>query len=113
MPCKKRSFTSSGSTPACATASAPRNGQVGNDFLPHMPSLEIRDGAIDTLCDLYKTHFASLGGWICDGGSIDLARAKLFCTELGKLEDELLLRHRNTEERCELRARTLATAQQH
>ncbi|KAL1521516.1 hypothetical protein AB1Y20_021176 [Prymnesium parvum] len=72
---------------------------VGNDFLPHLPSLEIREGAIDTLCDLYRKNFGELGGWICDGGTVDLARAKVFCEKLGQLEDELLMRHRLSEER--------------
>ena len=72
---------------------------VGNDFLPHLPSLEIRMGAIDTLCDLYKAHFAKLGGYICDGGEVHLGRAKIFCVELGGLEDELLKRHRQEEDK--------------
>ena len=72
---------------------------VGNDFLPHLPSLEIRLGAIDTLCDLYKCHFAKLGGFICNGGQVDMGRAKIFCMELGGLEDELLRRHRQEEDK--------------
>ena len=72
---------------------------VGNDFLPHLPSLEIRNGAIDTLCDLYKSIFPTLGGWICDGGDVHLGRTQIFCVELGKLEDDLLKRHRVGEER--------------
>ena len=67
---------------------------VGNDFLPHLPSLDIREGGIDTLFDLYKSGFNDRGGWICDGGKVDLERARLFCVELGKLEDELLARKR-------------------
>lgn len=72
---------------------------VGNDFLPHLPSLEIREGAIDTLCDLYRSNFGLLGGWICDGGTVNMERAKSFCVKLGELEDELLQRHRISEER--------------
>jgi 5'-3' exoribonuclease 2 len=38
---------------------------VGNDFLPHLPSLEIREGAIDTLVEYMEVR-ASPHGWLRD-----------------------------------------------
>jgi 5'-3' exonuclease len=34
---------------------------VGNDFLPHMPSLDIGDGAFDLLFNTYISQRASWG----------------------------------------------------
>ena len=46
---------------------------VGNDFLPHLPSLDIRNGAIDTLLDLYKKLFSHMGGSVGDHYLIGMA----------------------------------------
>jgi 5'-3' exoribonuclease 2 len=37
---------------------------VGNDFLPHLPSLHIREGAIDVLMVIYKNVLPSLGDYL-------------------------------------------------
>nr|CDS34421.2 5' 3' exoribonuclease 2 [Hymenolepis microstoma] len=62
---------------------------VGNDFLPHLPSLEIREGAIDRLISLYKSVVCDTGGWLTDSGHVHLDRVQLIMTELGKVEDEI------------------------
>ena len=42
---------------------------IGNDFLPHLPAIDIGDGAFDIIFESYKTVFASsVGGLDYDGG---------------------------------------------
>lgn len=61
---------------------------VGNDFLPHLPSLHIRDGAIDGLIFLYKRCFPVIRGYMTEKGNIDFLRVNALLTELSKAEDE-------------------------
>lgn len=70
---------------------------VGNDFLPHLPSLEIREGAIDILIDIYKR--VRLGGYICNGGHVDMARAEIVMRELGRIEPDIFRKRHDKEER--------------
>ena len=58
---------------------------VGNDFLPHLPSLNIRDGAIDGLIYLYCKIFYKLGGFITENGKILLYKLDILLEELSKI----------------------------
>eukprot|EP00731_Ephydatia_muelleri_P033331 Em0028g6a len=70
---------------------------VGNDFLPHLPSLEIREGAIDRLITLYKNVVPQTRGYLTHNGRVNLHYVQQILTELGKVEDEIFKRRRETE----------------
>lgn len=95
---------------------------VGNDFLPHLPSLEIREGAIDRLVGLYKKAVYKTGvrfwvnlrqgwaisdyilncerlqGFLTENGQVALNRVQLIMSELGVVEDEIFKKRQQTEE---------------
>ncbi|GIY73128.1 5'-3' exoribonuclease 2 [Caerostris darwini] len=70
---------------------------VGNDFLPHLPSLEIREGAIDRLVELYKKAVYKTGGYVTKSGHVELSRVQLIMTDLGDVEDEIFKRRQESE----------------
>ena len=71
---------------------------VGNDFLPHLPAVEIRDGAIDMLVYAYKQLLPQMGGYLSDAGRVHLARAELLLREVSAYEQEIFDRKRKREE---------------
>ncbi|CAK1547505.1 unnamed protein product [Leptosia nina] len=83
---------------------------VGNDFLPHLPSLEIREGAVDRLVNLYKKCVYKTKGWITDSGDVNLDRVQVIMDELGRVEDEIFRRRHQNE--VSFKAREKAKKQQ-
>lgn len=77
---------------------------VGNDFLPHLPSLEIREGAIDRLVNLYKKCVYKTGGYLTDSGDVNLDRVQMILTDLGQVEDEIFKNRKQTEDQFKARA---------
>ncbi|KNC86939.1 hypothetical protein SARC_00941 [Sphaeroforma arctica JP610] len=72
---------------------------VGNDFLPHMPSLEIREGAIDLLVDIWKKALPRLGGFISENGTVNCHRVQTLFKDLGEREDEIFKQRKEEEDR--------------
>jgi 5'-3' exoribonuclease 2 len=59
---------------------------VGNDFLPHLPMLNIATGGIDVLLYLYKNRINFYGGYLTIEGGLDLEKVNLLLKDLAKLE---------------------------
>lgn len=72
---------------------------VGNDFLPHLPSLDIRENGIDTLIAIWRDNLPLMGGYVTRDGHVELERAQLILQGLAKQEDAIFRRRRKTEER--------------
>ncbi len=62
-----------------------------------MPSLDIRDGALDYLFNVYKRLLPSLGGYITNhGGQVNLSRVDVILAEVGAIEDHVFsMKHEN------------------
>lgn len=78
---------------------------VGNDFLPHLPSLEIRENGIDTLIAIWRDNIPLMGGYVTKDGHVDLERAQFILDGLAKQENAIFRRRRQTEERRDANAK--------
>jgi len=73
---------------------------VGNDFLPHLPSLDIRDGALDYLFNVYKRLLPTFPDYITNhGGQVNLSNVDVILAEVGAIEDYVFAMKHDNEER--------------
>lgn len=72
---------------------------VGNDFLPHLPSLDIRENGIDTLIAIWRDNIPSMGGYVTKDGHVDLDRAQCILSGLAKQESAIFKRRKETDDR--------------
>ena len=74
-----------------------------SDFLPHLPSLEIREGAIDRLVRLYKDAGYKTGGVLTKSGIVNPNRVQIIMHELGRAEDAIFKKRRQDDIRFKQR----------
>ena len=74
---------------------------VGNDFLPHLPSLDIRDGALDFLFNVYKRKMPTFpkSYLTYEGGGVNLCNVDIILAEVGAIEAHVFtMRHQKDSE---------------
>ncbi|CAG2166163.1 unnamed protein product [Oppiella nova] len=80
---------------------------VGNDFLPHLPSLEIRENAIDRLISIYKENATKYPNpdnpYLTKDGSVFMERVQYVLQELGEAEDQIFKQRQENEIRFQQR----------
>ncbi|KAI9835377.1 MAG: 5'-3' exoribonuclease 2 [Thelocarpon superellum] len=86
---------------------------VGNDFLPHLPSLDIREDGIETLMAIWRDNIPVMGGYLTKDGHVDLDRAQIIMAGLAKQEDAIFRRRRQAEERREANTKRRKLDEQH
>lgn len=80
---------------------------VGNDFLPHVPTLEIHEGAVDLLMHIYKKEFRKIGGFLVDlkrvneknASYIEMKRIEKFMFYVGQYEDQIFTKRSRLREK--------------
>jgi len=61
---------------------------VGNDFLPHLPGLQINEGALALMFNLYKSILPEVDGYLNENGVLVLSRVQKLISGLANFERE-------------------------
>ncbi|EEQ39845.1 hypothetical protein CLUG_03973 [Clavispora lusitaniae ATCC 42720] len=72
---------------------------VGNDFLPHFPSLSVRDNGIDILVGCWKQVIPRLRDYITCDGKLNYEGVEQLLAVLATKEDEILRKRHESERR--------------
>ena len=72
---------------------------VGNDFLPHLPSLDIKEDGIDTLTAVWRSCVPHIGGYVTKDGDIDFRRLQHILDGLAKQEDAIFKSRKEIQDR--------------
>ena len=71
---------------------------LGNDFLPHLPALDILDGALNDLMDIYKRLLPQWGDYLTLLGEADLARLGDVFPEIGRVIEAQIIANMEEED---------------
>lgn len=63
---------------------------VGNDFLPHVPCLTIREGGIDILMRVYEYCLSIMPDYLTCEGDVCFASLKIFINEMKMYEKDII-----------------------
>lgn len=74
---------------------------VGNDFLPHLPSLDVRDNGIDILLGCWKRVLPKLRGYITCDGNLNTTSVERLMNALTYKESEIFRKRHEQEKRRE------------
>lgn len=72
---------------------------VGNDFLPHLPSLEIRDQGIETLIGIWRDLVPTMTDYVTNNGYPDMKRVQQILNALASKEAEIFRKRKEVSDR--------------
>ncbi|KAF8664753.1 hypothetical protein HU200_054475 [Digitaria exilis] len=82
---------------------------TGNDFIPHIPSVEMHECAVDLLMQVYKQSFNKMGGYIVNteklqdkhAAYLKVSRLEKYFHELSLYEEKIFLKRYELRERLQ------------